>query len=196
MDCKKIGQLILQLRKERGLTQKQVAEKLNITNKTISKWECGNGCPDVTLWGELSAILGADILKLLEGELKPNIKDVGKIDKVRFYVCPKCGNILISTSDAAISCCGRKLSALKSIPATDEHKMNIEQIEMEYYITVDHEMSKSHYIYFAAYVHYDTVLLLRLYPEQNPSFYLPVMKSKGNLYLYCTEHGLQKYPLK
>ena len=86
MDNVKVGQLILQLRKEKGLTQQQLADKLNISNKTISKWECGNGAPDVSLWEELSFTLGADILKLLQGELQPNRPDVGKIDKIHFYI--------------------------------------------------------------------------------------------------------------
>lgn len=196
MNCKKIGELILELRKEKGFTQTQVAEKLNISNKTVSKWECGMGCPDVTLWRELSALLGADILKLLEGELKPNAQDIGKIEKVKFYVCPKCGNILISTSETSISCCGRKLTSLKPVSTTDEHEITIQEMDMEYYITLDHEMSKDHYIYFAAYVQYDTVLLKRLYAEQNASFHIPIMKRRGTLYLYCTKHGLQKYSLK
>ena len=71
MDCAKIGQLIFQLRTEKGLTQKQVADQLNISNKTVSKWECGSGCPDVSLWEALANVLGADILKLLQGELEP-----------------------------------------------------------------------------------------------------------------------------
>ena len=57
MDCMKVGKLILQLRTEKGLTQKQVADQLNISNKTISKWECGLGCPDVSLWEELANVL-------------------------------------------------------------------------------------------------------------------------------------------
>ena len=72
MDCVKLGQLILQLRKEKGLTQREIAEQLNISNKTVSKWECGMGCPDVSLWDALSRILGADIPHLLQGELKRN----------------------------------------------------------------------------------------------------------------------------
>ncbi|SHK15549.1 Helix-turn-helix [Desulforamulus aeronauticus DSM 10349] len=105
MDCTKVGRLIFQLRKEKGLTQQQVTDLLNISNKTISKWECGLGFPDVSLWSELAAVLGADIQKMLEGKLDPNLPDVGKIDKTQFYVCPACGNIRTSTS---ISCCGRK----------------------------------------------------------------------------------------
>ena len=133
MDCKKVGQLILKLRNEKGLTQKQVADSLNISNKTVSKWECGMGCPDVTLWTVLSEVLGADILKLLEGELKPNKPDIGKIEKVKFYVCPSCNNILISTGEATISCCGRKLAMLKPVPQHDEHEVTIQEIDMQHY---------------------------------------------------------------
>lgn len=75
MDCAKVGQLILQLRREKGLTQRQLADTLGISNKTVSKWECGRGAPDVSLWRELSSVLGADLLRLLQGELAPNRPD-------------------------------------------------------------------------------------------------------------------------
>ena len=61
MDCVKTGRLIAKLRKEKGLTQKNVADALGISNKTISKWETGLGCPDLSLWPDLSTILGAEI---------------------------------------------------------------------------------------------------------------------------------------
>lgn len=192
MDCAKVGHLILQLRKEKGLTQRQVAEQLNISNKTVSKWECGLGCPDVTLWEELSTLLGADILKLLQGELNPNRPDIGKIDKIQFYVCPTCGNILTSTGKAAISCCGRHLRPLIADKVAEGHEISIEAMDINYYVTFHHEMTKEHYILFAAYVYDDRILLARLYPEQDPAFYLPVMRNGGNLYFYCTKHGLQK----
>lgn len=194
MDCAKVGHLILQLRKEKGLTQRQVAEQLNISNKTISKWECGLGCPDVSLWEELSAVLGADILKLLQGELKPNLPDVGKIDLIQFYVCPNCGNIITSTGKSAVSCCGRRLHPLAADLTDEDHQTSVQVMDSNYYVTFDHEMSKEHYILFAAYVYGDRMLLTRLYPEQDPSFYLPLMRKGGNLYFYCTKHGLQKYP--
>lgn len=195
MDCVKIGQLILQLRTEKGLTQRQVAQKLNISNKTVSKWECGLGCPDVTLWDELSTVLGADILPLLQGELNLNRPDVGKIKQVRFYVCPICGNILISTGDAAIACCGRKLSPLTPALCSPEHRVTVEEMDMEYCLTLEHDMTKEHHISFVAYVHLDRVLLYRLYPEQTPVVRIPIMKRGGDLYLYCVKHGLQKYPM-
>lgn len=194
MDCAKVGRLILQLRKEKGLTQQQVADQLNISNKTVSKWECGLGCPDVSLWDGLSNVLGADILILLQGELKPNKTDIGKIDRVRFYVCPVCGNILASTGDASISCCGRKLHKLVPVPPTTEHEVTVEEMDNDYYIFTPHEMQKDHYIAFAACVYNDRYFLYRLYPEQSAEIRIPIMRGRGNLYLYCTRHGLQKYP--
>ena len=193
MDCVKLGQLILQLRKEKGLTQREIAAQLNISNKTVSKWECGKGAPDVSLWEGLSAILGADILKLLQGELNPNHVDTGKIDNIRFYVCPNCGNILTSTGKANISCCGRRLAPLSAALETTGHEISVEEMDIDYFIALHHDMSKKHYISFAAYVYDDRVWFQRFYPEQSPSFRIPAMKGGGNLYLYCTEDGLFKY---
>lgn len=193
MDCAKIGKLIEHLRKEKGLTQKEVAEQLNISNKTVSKWECGKGAPDVSLWEGLSAILGADILKLLQGELNPNRLDIGKIENIRFYVCPSCGNILTSTGKAGISCCGRRLSPLSAVTEITGHEISVEEMDTDYFITIKHGMSKKHYISFAAYVYDDRIWFQRLYPEQSPAFRMPVMKGGGNLYLYCTKDGLFKY---
>ncbi len=193
MDNVKIGQLILQLRKEKGMTQQQLAEQLKISNKTISKWETGNGAPDVSLWEDLSTVLGADILKLLQGELHPNRPDVGKIDKIRFYICPVCGNILTSTGAANVSCCGRKIKPEAAVPCIPGHEISIDQFDIEYCISLNHEMSKDHYIYFLAYVRGDCIVLIRSYPEQNPVFYLPLVRGTGNLYLYCSKHGLQKF---
>jgi len=195
MDCAKVGKLILQLRTEKGLTQKQVADRLNISNKTISKWECGLGCPDVSLWEDLAKVLGADILKLLQGELKPNRPDVGKMNRIQFYVCPTCGNILTSTGAASIACCGRRLQPLTPIMDTAEHDLHIEEIDDEYYAAVDHEMRREHYLLFAACVNDDRIWLNRLYPEQSPAFRFPNMRGGANLYLYCTTHGLLKYNL-
>lgn len=193
MDCQKVGQLILHLRKEKNMTQQQLADSLRISNKTISKWECGNGAPDVSLWEKLSSVLGADVLKLLQGELNPNRPDTGKIDNIRFYVCPNCGNILTSTGKASISCCGRRLPPLSSVLGDTEHEISVEEMDINYYVSVRHEMSKEHYISFVAYVCGDRIWLQRLYPEQSPNFYVPVMRNGGNLYIYCVKHGLFKY---
>ena len=65
MDCKKIGSLIYELRKDKNMTQKQIADLMNISDKTISKWERGLGCPDISLLPELSQILGVSIDQIL-----------------------------------------------------------------------------------------------------------------------------------
>lgn len=72
MDCSKVGNLIRALRNEKAMTQRQLADAMNISDKTISKWERGLGCPDVSLLPELSSLLGVDIEKILSGELNPN----------------------------------------------------------------------------------------------------------------------------
>lgn len=194
MDCLKIGQLIAKLRKEKGLTQKNIADALNITNKTVSKWECGLGCPDVSLWADLSAILGVDMSQMMDGEITLNRPDSGNIDKIRFYVCPSCKNILVSTGSSSIFCCGRKVEQL--VPQVNENTppVTVELVDIDYYIAIDHEMTREHYILFAAYVKDDKVFLVRLYPEQNAAVRIPAMTG-GKLYTYCVKHGLTVCPI-
>lgn len=79
MDCMKVGGLISRLRKEKHMTQKELADAMNISDKAVSKWERGLGCPDVSLLGELSRILGVNIEKILAGDLDPNSADGGNM---------------------------------------------------------------------------------------------------------------------
>lgn len=191
MDCSKVGELILKLRKEKGMTQKDIASQMNISEQAVSKWERGLGCPDVTLLKEVSDILGVDIDQLLLGDLNPNEVDGGNMKRIKFYVCPTCGNIVTGTGEAQISCCGRKLEPLIVNKENEDHKLQIETIETDYFITLNHEMEKSHFISFIALVTCDTVLMVKLYPEQNPQVRIPQI-SKGTLYAYCCQHGLWK----
>lgn len=85
MDNVKIGQLIYRLRKEKHLTQLQLANQMNISDKAISKWERGSGCPDVSLLPDLSEIFNADLEKLLSGELDINEASGGDMKKMNFY---------------------------------------------------------------------------------------------------------------
>ena len=72
MDQIKIGKIIAEMRKEQNLTQVDLAEQLGISNKTISKWECGNGMPDYAVIDELCAILKINVNELLSGERLPS----------------------------------------------------------------------------------------------------------------------------
>ncbi|MCR1897519.1 helix-turn-helix domain-containing protein [Irregularibacter muris] len=192
MDCVKIGKLIAKLRKEKKLTQKNIADALGIQSKTVSKWECGLGCPDLSLWPELSAILGVDMVQMMQGEITPNHPDSGNIDKIRFYVCPSCGNILVSTGSASIFCCGRKLEHILPMDTLTVPKITVEEMDTDYFVTIDHPMTKEHYLSFAAWVKNDRVFLNRLYPEQSPTCRFPITAG-GKLYFYCIKHGLSIY---
>lgn len=189
MDCDKVGKLILGLRKEKGLTQKQLADMMNISDRTISKWERGLGCPDVSLLHELSNTLGVNIEKILMGDLEPNSADGGNMKRIKFYVCPTCGNIMTATGEAEVFCCGRKLTALIPKPSDEKHHLVVETVENDYYVTFSHEMSKSHYLNFVAYVSCDRILLVRLYPEQSGEVRFPKVNG-GKLYFSCNRHGL------
>jgi transcriptional regulator with XRE-family HTH domain/desulfoferrodoxin (superoxide reductase-like protein) len=194
MDCRKTGKLIAQLRKERGMTQKQLADVLFVSDKAVSKWETGAGCPDVTLLSALSRILGVNTAAILNGDLEPNDTNGDNMKKISFYLCPDCANILSATGQAEISCCGRKLEPLTPQTADEPHAAHIEKSDTDYYVTFNHEMSKTHYLTFAAYVRWDTLTLVKLYPEQDAAVRIPQMPG-GTLYVACNTHGLFTQPL-
>lgn len=68
MDQAKIGRFISELRKDEGLTQEQLAEKIGVTQKSVSRWETGKNMPDVSLLQLLSSELNISVSELLEGE--------------------------------------------------------------------------------------------------------------------------------
>lgn len=189
MDCKKIGSLIYELRKDKNMTQKQIADLMNISDKTISKWERGLGCPDISLLPELSQILGVSIDQILSGQINLNDLVGGNMNKIKFYVCPQCGNLMTATGNATIYCCGKMLETLVAKKVEEEHKIDIESVEDELYVTTEHEMTKEHYISFVAYAKGDRVIITKQYPEWNMQFRFR-KSGYGKLYFYCTEHGL------
>ena len=189
MDHTKIGKLIYTLRKEKGLTQLQLAEAMHISDKTVSKWERGLGCPDISLLCELSKILNVDLSELLRGQLTSNDILGGSMKRIKFYVCPNCGNILTALSDTAISCCGKKLLPLELKKANAADRLSVEIIENEFFISANHEMTKEHYISFVALITDDTLILRKQYPEWDLQARVPFF-AHGQLVWYCTRHGL------
>ncbi|MFJ7679683.1 helix-turn-helix domain-containing protein [Peribacillus sp. NPDC097198] len=189
MDSSKVGHLILRLRREKGFTQKELADRMNLSDRTISKWERGQGCPDISLLPELSSLLGVNIEHILEGELASNDFVGGNMKRSNYFVCPSCGNITLSTGNAAVSCCGRKLEALVPKKATDEEKLEVTQVEEDWFISSDHPMTKEHYISFIAFATGDQVQLIKQYPEWGLQTRIPKRKH-GMLLWYCTQHGL------
>jgi len=196
MDSREIGTLLARLRAERSMTQRQVAERLRVSPQAVSKWERGKGCPDISLLPLLSQTFGVSLARLLEGDLAPEEKETGNMKRVKFYVCPDCGNILTASGGGELHCCGRKLEALKPQKADEAHTARVESIEEDWYITFDHPMRKDHFLRFVACVTLDRVLLVRLYPEQGGEVRIPQIRGGGKLYLCCGRDGLFEVPMK
>lgn len=109
----------------------------------------------------------------------------------KLYVCPVCGNVVHTVGEAVVSCCGVSLPALEADDADGAHEIKIDRIEHEYYMSIDHEMMKSHYISFIAYVTSDRFELVKLYPEGNAETRFAI-RGHGIIYIYCNRHGLMK----
>ena len=189
MNTIKIGNLIRRLRKEKQMTQAQLAEQLQVSDKAVSKWERGIGCPDVLFIAELSRIFEIDMQNLIAGELKRNELLNGNVKKMQFFVCPYCGNLMTSMTSAPMTCCGRKLQPCLPSKASTEQKLKVEAIENTFYITSEHEMTKEHYITFVALVTSDSVVLKKQYPEWDLQVRIPIF-AHGRLLWYCNQHGL------
>ena len=182
------------LREKKGYTQRALAELLSVSDKAVSKWETGRGLPDITLLEPLAQALGVSVAELLSGEHITNRNRSGNVLRTRFYVCPVCGNIIQAMGEGAFHCCGVSLPPLEAEEAEGEHALRVEQVENEYFVTLEHPMEKTHYISFLAYVTDDRVQLRKLYPEQNAESRFP-MSGSGVLYAFCNRHGLFRQKL-
>ena len=191
----KTGELIRLYRNKLGLTQRQLAERIHVSDKAVSKWERGNGCPDISLLYALAEVFQTDLQTLLNGETEENERNIGNMKKIRFYICKTCGNIITSAAPAAITCCGRKLTPEEPKPASDAEKLHVSEIDGEWFVTSDHPMTKEHYIAFAAYLTDSSVMLFRQYPEWNFQLTIPMYRS-GSLIRYCTKCGLLRQELR
>ena len=196
MEHEEMGKLLRQLRTERNMTQQQVAEKLCVSAQAVSKWERGRGCPDPALLTALSGLFGVAAERLLTGKLAREKIDGGNMKRIKFYVCPDCGNMLTASGGGELHCCGRKLEPMKVQKADEGHCVQVQSIEEDWYITFPHPMRKDHYIRFAAWVGMDRVMLVRLYPEQDSAFRIPQLRGGGKLYLCCNQDGLFEVPMK
>lgn len=189
MDNRKVGELIYRLRKEKELTQKQLADQLNLSDRTISKWERGQGYPDVSLLPSLSAVFGVNIENILVGELPSNEFVGGNMKKSNYFVCPSCNNIVLATGDVTLSCCGRKLDALEAKKATADEKLTLTESDEEWFISSDHPMTKDHYISFIAFATGEQVQLVKQFPEWHLQTRIPKRKH-GKLLWFDTRFGL------
>ncbi|MBO4653570.1 MAG: helix-turn-helix domain-containing protein [Lachnospiraceae bacterium] len=189
MDKYVTGAVIRRLREAKRMTQEELAEKIFVSSKAVSKWETGQGFPDISLLEPLAKALDISVIELLSGEDICNTNHSANIAKGKFYVCPVCGNVIRSIGEAVVSCCGITLPPLAAEAADEEHQPNIEIVEDEYYVTIDHPMSKEHYISFLATVSDQGVQFVKLYPEGAAEARFKINRV-SELYVYCNRHGL------
>ena len=183
------GSTIKQLRETRNLTQAELAKRIGISSKTVSKWETGKGLPDISLLQPLAQVLGISVIELMNGEHITNKNISANMLRCKFYVCPLCGNLIHATGNAVVSCCGITLPALETEEEDGGHVLTIENVEDEHFITVHHPMTKAHFISFAAFVTSDRIQLVKFYPEGNAETRMQ-LRGRGHLYFYCNRHGL------
>ena len=182
------GSVIKSLREKKKMTQEELAEKIFVTGKAVSKWETGQGFPDISLVEPLAKALDISVIELLSGECIQNRNRVSNMFRSKFYVCPVCGNAIRTIGEAMISCCGITLPPLEA-EEDDEHQIMVESVEDEYYVHLEHSMSKEHYISFIAAVSDQGVQFTKLYPEQAAEARFKRARVRY-IYAYCNHHGL------
>ena len=183
------SETIRSLRERKALTQKQLAEKLCISDKTISKWETGKGLPDISLLEDLARALGVSLTELMTGDLQTNENRSANLRRMGFYVCPVCGNVIAAVGKGSFSCCGIPLPVQEAQPEDNAHTITVEPVEDEICVTIAHPMTKSHYISFIAWVSNDRAELVKLYPEQDITVRFK-KRGHGTVYAYCNRDGL------
>ena len=194
MDKYVTGDVIRRLREQKKLTQDELAKKLFVSAKAVSKWETGHGYPDITLLEPLAQALGISVIELLSGNDVRNRNRSADMAKIKFYVCPICGNVIQCAGEALVSCCGVTLPALEPELPDDTHDIRVEIVEDEYYITVHHPMDREHSISFLAAVSDMGVQLRKLYPEQEAEARFRIERVQY-VYAYCNRHGLFRVKL-
>ena len=185
------GATIKAIREFKGLTQTELADRIGVTAKAVSKWETGKGLPDISLLQPLAAALDTSIIELMNGNPIVNQNRCGNLLRTRFYVCPVCGNIVHAVGDTLVSCCGITLPPLEADDFDEMHALSVAAVENEHFLSVDHPMTKQHFISFLAFITGDRVQLVKFYPEGNAETRLQ-LRGHGIIYAYCNQHGLMK----
>lgn len=189
MDRYLTGATIKSLREKCGMTQAQLAELLNVSDKAVSKWETGAGYPDITLLEPIAGALRVSVAELLSGAAVENANVSANMLKSRFYVCPICNNTVHAMGEAHVSCHGISLPPLAPEPVDSAHSLRCECEGDELFVQVGHPMSKPHHIVFLAAVSPDYAQIARLYPEGSAEAHFK-RSDVHTLYCHCNRDGL------
>lgn len=183
------GAVIKDLREKKKMTQRELAEKLAVSDKTVSKWETGKGYPDITLLEPIAKAFGISVTELISGNTVFNANVSANMLRSKFYVCPVCGNVVHSMGEAAVTCHGILLTPLEAEPEDAMHTAHVERVEDEYYVTIDHCMTKEHFISFVAAVSSEGLQMMKLYPEASAEARFKI-RGVRMIYYCCNRDGL------
>ena len=189
MDKYVTGDVIRAMREGKGMTQEELAQRIYVSGKAVSKWETGKGYPDISLLEPLAAALGISVIELLSGQYVANRNRCANMLRGKWYVCPVCGNVIRAAGEAVVSCCGVTLPPLEPEAPDRDHEIRVEVVENEYYVSVAHPMTKDHHISFLAAVSDRAVHLVKLYPEEDAQARFP-MTGVRRFFACCNRHGL------
>ena len=189
------GAVIRELREKQNMTQSDLAEKLCVSDKTVSKWETAKGYPDISLLDPIAKVFGVSVAELMSGNAVNNVNVSANMLRSKFYVCPVCGNSFHCMGEAVIHCHGVQLMPLSAEEVDEHHGITVGIVEDEYFIQIDHEMTKKHYISFIAALSYDKLQLVKLYPEGNPECRFKINAVK-KIFFYCNKDGLFSFDIK
>lgn len=215
MDRYITGAGIKQLREQRKMTQLELAGVLGVSDKTVSKWETGKGYPDITLLEPIADAFGISVPELISGQRIKNENVSANMIRSKFYICPVCGNVIHSMGEAVVHCHGIQLlpaaaeqtdeetrcadfydaskPACSPCPSgwgsDEDHMTFVERVEDEYFVRIDHEMTKTHYISFIAAVSSDRCQMVKLYPEGEAEARF-MISGVCKIFFYCNRDGL------
>ena len=183
------GERLKKLRVENQMSQDELAEKLGVSDKSVSKWETSRGLPDITLLEPIAEAFSISVTELISGNTIHNANVSANMLRSKFYVCPVCGNVIHSMGEAAIHCHGIQLMPLEAEQTDEHHMIFIERVEDEYYVRIDHSMTKEHYISFVAAASSDDMQMRKLYPEGNAEARFKI-RGVRRIFFYCNRDGL------
>ena len=183
------GAVIKQLREKNKMTQLQLAEKLAVSDKSVSKWENSRGLPDITLLESIAEVFRISVTELISGNTIHNANVSANMLRSNFYVCPVCGNVIHSMGEAAIHCHGILLSPLEAEQTDEHHMIFIERACDEYYARIDHSMTKEHHISFVAAASSNDMQMVKLYPEGSAEARFKISGVR-RIFFYCNRDGL------
>lgn len=137
----------------------------------------------------IASVFSISVTELISGDAVYNSNVSANMMKSKFYVCPICGNAVHCMGEAVISCHGVLMTVAEPEETDENHKIFIEKIEDEYYVRIEHDMSKKHYISFIAAQSPDRLQMVKLYPEGCAEARFQINGVKRILF-YCNRDGL------